>query len=94
MPHILFKKAKFGYNNLMIKSTGNIESVKRAIGLLAEKRVKVTQNLGRNKMASYVGEVTGVYGALFTVRPESPYLGKTSFSYSEILMGSVMIKKL
>lgn len=76
----------------MIKSKGNVNNVKNAVERLQNKSVKVTQNLGRNKYVSYTGVVTGVYPALFTVCPDCPYNGKTSFSYSEVLCGSVSIK--
>lgn len=76
----------------MIKTTNNLGNVIKAVERLQNKTVKVTQNLGRNKFVSYVGVVTAVYPALFTVEPTAPYNGKTSFSYSEILCGSVKLK--
>ncbi len=76
----------------MIKTTKNMGSIKTAVEKLQNKKVKVTQNLGRNKYVSYIGVITGVYPALFTVIPTIPYNGKTSFSYSEILCGNVKIK--
>ncbi len=76
----------------MIKSDKNQGSVKAAVENLKNKTVKVTQNLGRNKYVSYVGVVTGIYPALFTVSPSAPYNGKTSFSYSEIMCGNVKLK--
>ena len=78
----------------MIKSDKNIKLIKKDIEALFKQPVKVTQNLGRNKYVSFVGVVTGVYPALFTISPNDMYLGKTSFSYSEVLMGSVKIKKV
>lgn len=76
----------------MIKTKNNLGTVLKAIEKLKHKTVRVTQNLGRNKYVSYEGVVTGVYPALFTVAPNAPYNGKTSFSYSEILCGIVKIK--
>ena len=78
----------------MIKTEKNVNVVKNDIKALLQKPVKVTQNLGRNKYVSYQGVVTGVYPALFTICPSDKYLGKTSFSYSEVLMGSVKIKEI
>ena len=76
----------------MIKTALNYEKVKRAVEILRGRTVRVTQNLGRNKLCSYDGVVTGVYQALFTVAPIAEYKGKTSFSYSEIMCGNVSIK--
>ena len=77
----------------MIKATIGIDQVKRAVASLKEKRVKVAVNLGRNKISRYSGVLTGVYPALFTVRPDdSEYLGKTSYGYAELLCGSVRIR--
>lgn len=76
----------------MIKIAKSPVNVKTAVENLKNKTVKVTQNLGRNKYVSYVGVVTGVYPALFTVSPSAPYNGKTSFSYSEIMCGNVKLK--
>lgn len=76
----------------MIKTTNSLGNVIKAVERLQNQTVKVTQNLGRNKFVSYVGVVTAVYPALFTVAPTAPYNGKTSFSYSEILCGSVKLK--
>lgn len=77
----------------MIKSRKDYESVKKGVENLYQKSVSVTQNLGRNKYKSYVGVVTGVYQALFTVSPIAEYNGKTSFSYSEIMCGSVKLSE-
>ena len=77
----------------MIKSRKDYESVKKGVEDLYRKSVNVTQNLGRNKYKSYVGVVTGVYQALFTVSPIAEYNGKTSFSYSEIMCGSVKLSE-
>lgn len=75
----------------MIKSIKNLTSTKNTVEKLQNKSVRVTQNLGRNKYVSYVGTITGVYPALFTVLPSTPYNGKISFSYSELLCGNVRI---
>lgn len=63
------------------------------IGQSLHRDVEVTVNLGRNKRQVFVGELSGVYPALFTVKPhDKAYLGKTAFSYSEILCGAVRLK--
>ena len=57
--------------------------------------VAVRVNLGRNKSMSYSGVLSGIYPALFTVKPDDEnFLGKTAYSYSDVLCGNVKIKKL
>lgn len=77
----------------MIKPKNDIAAVKRTIAELLSKKVDVTVNLGRNKVLEYCGELSGVYPALFTVRPsDEGFLGKTSYSYAEVLCGNVRIR--
>lgn len=79
----------------MIKPTKNIKDVKQMVRACAEQRVAVKVNLGRNKSISYCGVLSGVYPALFTVKPdEEGFLGKTSYSYSDVLCGNVKIKRM
>lgn len=61
----------------------------------ADGRVAVRVNLGRNKSVSFSGVLSGVYPALFTVKPDDKdYLGKTAYSYSDVLCGNVKIKRI
>lgn len=77
----------------MIKPKSDIAAVKKTISDYLRRQVDVTVNLGRNKYLRYCGELSGVYPALFTVRPnDKDFLGKTSYSYAEVLCGSVKIK--
>lgn len=77
----------------MIKLNNDIQTVKRTIADYFQKQVDVTVNLGRNKVLRFCGELSGVYPALFTVRPnDAGFLGKTSYSYAEVLCGSVKVK--
>lgn len=77
----------------MIKTNGDINEVKKIIQDNYQKEVDVTVNLGRNKTLRYCGRLSGVYPALFTVRPhDEKFLGKTSYSYAEVLCGSVKVK--
>ena len=79
----------------MIKPTKNIKDVKQMVKDCSSQRVAVRVNLGRNKSVSYSGVLTGVYPALFTVTPDDEnFLGKTAYSYSDLLCGTVKIKKL
>lgn len=77
----------------MIKQKNDISAVKKTISDYFRKQVNVTVNLGRNKIVRFCGELSGVYPALFTVSPnDKNFLGKTSYSYAEVLCGSVKIK--
>ena len=81
-----------GKNRGMIRQNHDIASVKRTIADYFRSKVDVTVDLGRNKVLSYRGELSGVYPALFTVRPDDDrFLGKTSYSYAEVLCGSVKV---
>lgn len=76
----------------MIKRNNDIQKVKQTIADYFRTQVDVTVNLGRNKFLKYCGELSGVYPALFTVSPnDKNFLGKTSYSYAEVLCGSVKI---
>ena len=51
--------------------------------------------LGRNKSMEFVGTLSSVYPALFAVTPdEKDFLGKTVYSYSDVLCGTVKLKKI
>lgn len=76
----------------MVKSNINISLIRKAIENNKGKDVNVRVNLGRNKFVSYKGKITNVYPALFTVSPYGDFNGKTSFSYSEVCCGNVVIK--
>ena len=79
----------------MIKPTKKISDVKQMVKSCALQRVAVRVNLGRNKTLDYLGTLSGIYPALFTVKPDDKdFLGKTSYSYSDVLCGNVKIKKL
>ena len=77
----------------MIKPNNDIARVKRRILDYNHQRVDVTVRLGRNKVQRFCGTLTGVYPALFTVRPDDEnFLGKTAYSYAEVLCGSIDVK--
>ena len=77
----------------MIKRNNDIGKVKQTIADYFRTQVDVTVNLGRNKFLKFCGELSGVYPALFTVSPnDKNFLGKTSYSYAEVLCGSVKVK--
>ncbi|MBQ9118083.1 MAG: Veg family protein [Clostridia bacterium] len=79
----------------MIKPTKNIQDVKQMVKAYDNRRVAVRVNMGRNKTMQFCGAVSGVYPALFTVRPDKPdFLGKTAYSYADVLCGAVTLKLL
>ncbi len=81
-------------NFYMIKPTKNIKTIKENILSYYNTDVDVKVNLGRNKIVKFSGRLSGVYPALFTVAPhDKNYRGKTAYSYSDILCGTVKIKK-
>ena len=79
----------------MIKPTKNIKDIKQMVKDCSLQRVAVRVNLGRNKSLHYSGILSGIYPALFTVKPDDEdFLGKTAYSYSDVLCGNVKIKRL
>lgn len=78
----------------MIKPTYSVNDVKKKILSYSGSRVNVKIDLGRNRSVRYSGTLSGVYPALFTVEPDDKgFLGKTSYSYAEVLCGSVKLNK-
>lgn len=89
------KQSKKAHTFRMIKPTKKISDVKQMIKDCSSERVAVRVNLGRNKSVSYQGVLSGIYPALFTVKPDDEdFLGKTAYSYSDVLCGNVKIKKI
>ncbi len=79
----------------MIKPSKSISDVKRMVNACRASRVAVRVNLGRNKTLDFSGVLSGIYPALFTVKPDDEdFLGKTAYSYSDVLCGNVRIKKI
>ena len=79
----------------MIKPKKTMDEVKRMVKACHKSRVRVQVELGRNKRMQFSGVLSGLYPALFTVAPdEENFLGKTAYSYSDVLCGTVKLKKL
>ena len=77
----------------MIRPTTSVSQVKKAVSDGYLKPVTVKLNLGRNKFVTFPATVSGIYPSLFTVAPDDKnFLGKTAYSYSEILCGMVKLK--
>ena len=78
----------------MIKVNTTIKSIKEMVMSLNQKPVTVKLNLGRNKYVTFPAVLSGIYPSLFTVLPDDKnFLGKTAYSYSEILCGRVKISE-
>lgn len=78
----------------MIKANTSIKAIKDAVESCYLKPVTVKLNLGRNKFVTFPATLNGIYPSLFTVRPDDKnFLGKTAYSYSEILCGRVRIEE-
>ena len=76
----------------MIKPKNDIVRVRETIAGYFQKQVDVTVNLGRNKVIRFCGMLAEIYPAIFTVRPsDEGFLGGTSYSYAEVLCGTVKI---
>ncbi len=76
----------------MIKVNTTIKSIKDMVMSLNSKPVTVKLNLGRNKFVTFPATLSGIYPSLFTVCPDDKnFLGKTAYSYSEILCGRVKL---
>ena len=79
----------------MIKPGITVNQIKSAVAGCYMRPVAVKLNLGRNKYVTFRATVSGVYPSLFTVAPEDKnFLGKTAYSYSEMLCGRVKLKAL
>ncbi len=77
----------------MIKPEISIATIKKNIQNCYLKAVTVRLNLGRNKFVTFPATLSGIYPSIFTVEPnDKNFLGKTAYSYSEILCGKVFIK--
>lgn len=78
----------------MIKVNTTIKAIKEAVARLNQKPVTVKLNLGRNRFVTFTATLNGIYPSLFTVSPDDKnFLGKTAYSYSEILCGRVKISE-
>ncbi len=84
-----------GYTTAMIKQKRNINEVKQMVMSHLSERIRVKVELGRNKSMEFVGTLSNVYPALFAVTPEDKdFLGKTVYSYADVLCGTVKLKKI
>ena len=86
---------KMGHTTVMIKQKRDINAVKQMVQSHLSERIRVKVELGRNKSMEFVGTLSSVYPALFAVTPdEKDFLGKTVYSYSDVLCGTVKLKKI
>lgn len=79
----------------MLKNTRNLTAIKAFINECRDAKIKIDLNLGRNRRVSFNGVLSGVYPALFTVTPDEKNTSyRTAYSYSDLLCGTVKIKKI
>lgn len=69
----------------------NINKIKEDIKKLVGTRISILVNVGRNKEESFEGVLINTYPSLFTVKVGE--LTK-SFSYSDVMIKDVVIKKI
>ena len=85
----------FGHTNLAMKRKNTIDNVKTMMRADRAKRISVRVELGRNKRIEFSGVLSEMYPALFAITPdEKDFLGKTVYSYSDVLCGAVKLKKI
>ena len=79
----------------MMKRKNTIENVKLLVRSFQDERIAVRVDLGRNKRIEFSGVLSKIYPALFAITPdEKDFRGKTVYSYSDVLMGTVKLKKI
>lgn len=79
----------------MRKSKINLQDVIDEVAVLKGFPISMLVNKGRKRIVKYTGVIDSIYPSVFTVKIDEPkYLGKLSYSYSDILCGNVAIKKL
>lgn len=66
-----------------------IEKIKESINDKRNRNVRIKYNGGRNQIECYNGKIQGVYKNIFVIITDDNKL--KTFSYADILMGSVKI---
>lgn len=71
----------------------NLQEIVEQISALKGIEVNMKVNKGRKKFLKYTGVVESTYPSVFTVKIDDPkYVGKLSYSYSDVLCGDVSLK--
>ena len=68
----------------------NIEKIKNKIEDLKNKKVIIKVNGSRNQIEEFEGIITEIYNYIFIVETENI---KKSFSYADVLINNIEIKK-
>ena len=68
-----------------------IEKIKSEIKDLKGKKIKILVDMGRNKNEEYEGEILETYNKIWTFKTN---VDIKSFSYSDILINSIIISSL
>lgn len=77
----------------MRKKAVSISEVKDSISELKGKLIDISIDKGRKRIVSCVGEVIDTFPSVFTMRVEGDENNLLSCSYSDIICGTVSIKK-
>ena len=92
---LCLKMEFFGHTAIAMKNKNTIDNVKRTVHTYLSKRISVRVELGRNKRMEFSGVLSEIYPALFAITPdEKDFKGKTVYSYSDVLMGTVKLKMI
>lgn len=76
----------------MRKATVGVETIKRQVGELVGKTVKVSVNRGRNKVLRYKANVKGVYPSVFVLEiQDCKSLKSMSCSYNDLICGDIKL---
>ena len=65
-----------------------IDDIKIKLNNLKGKKIKISIDVGRNKMETYSGFIDNMYQSIWTFRTD---VGIKSFSYKDILINNVII---
>lgn len=71
----------------------SIDEIKANVLSLLGRKLKISVNKGRKKVARYEGELSGVYPGVFVLRIDGDKAIKTmSCSYSDVICGDIKLK--
>ena len=68
----------------------NINKIKDKVIELANSKIKIKVNMGRNKYEYYEGKIDKIHPNLFTVKTDN---GIKSFTFTDVLTKAVIITK-
>jgi len=75
-------------------SINKLNRIKRDIGNLKGKPVRIKTKIYRGKAKVYEGIISGVYSSYFNIQLEQPYNRQVGFHFSDILTEDITLKEL